>query len=343
MRRVKHILLTLALFGGLSSPAPVLADITQLDHSVEQQCQSGGGGGSCNFSQTLGTGLSGVYSGASLWTQDTTANTFPISLDLYECSTEAYGSSCTFKARLLADPQQTGAGGAELQFSTTTPFFQFDPTKYYGWNAQISNGFHQTVYFYGSDSKISYPGGEATTTLVTFGGSQDPGSIADFYFKIVGTTYEPPELDPVIIIPGILGSWQKNDAWIIDPVFGIYNDLIDTLEANGYVEEQNLFTFPYEWRNSNVETAQLLAEKIDDVQEICSCDKVDLVAHSMGGLVARQYIQSDYYGDNVDQMIFLGTPHLGAPKAYLMWEQEKLMRVFIEFIMSLIFKNEAQT
>ncbi|MFZ2484480.1 MAG: hypothetical protein WAW81_00855, partial [Minisyncoccia bacterium] len=41
---------------------------------------------------------------------------------------------------------------------------------------------------------------------------------------------------------------------------------------------------------------------------------------SMGGLVARQHIQSSLYENDVDQLIFLGTPHMGAPKAYLMWE-----------------------
>ena len=40
----------------------------------------------------------------------------------------------------------------------------------------------------------------------------------------------------------------------------------------------------------------------------------------MGGLVAREYIQSPDYEGDVDQLIFLGTPHLGAPLAYLMYE-----------------------
>lgn len=137
-------------------------------------------------------------------------------------------------------------------------------------------------------------------------------------------TPPPPEPDtpePVIIIPGILGSEKNNDGkWVIDPILHTYDDLIATLDANHYTPEVDLFTFPYNWRKSNVETALLLKEKIDAVKAICECEKVDLVAHSMGGLVARQYIQSDAYENDVDQLIFLGTPHLGAPKAYLMWE-----------------------
>jgi pimeloyl-ACP methyl ester carboxylesterase len=143
----------------------------------------------------------------------------------------------------------------------------------------------------------------------------------DFAFKLYGPDQESEVPDPVIIIPGILGSEKNSDGeWVIDPILHTYDDLIATLDINHYTPGVDLFPFPYNWRNSNVETALLLKEKIDEVKEICECDKVDLVAHSMGGLVARQYIQSDAYEEDVDQLIFLGTPHLGAPKAYLMWE-----------------------
>ncbi len=126
--------------------------------------------------------------------------------------------------------------------------------------------------------------------------------------------------DPVIIIPGILGSAEKNGVWVIDPIFHTYDDLIDTLVANGYTQGADLFTLPYNWRQSNVLTGFQLHQKIDEVKAICNCDKVDLVGHSMGGLVARQYVQSNYYENDVDQLIFLGTPHLGAPESYLAWE-----------------------
>jgi|GEM_PF-1782302 len=146
-----------------------------------------------------------------------------------------------------------------------------------------------------------------------------------------GTVYaaqptEPTKLTPVIIIPGIVGSAEYNDIWVIDPITHGFDNLIDTLVANGYTRDDglnlhpDLFTFPYDWHKSNIDTAVLLKQKIDQVKQICGCDEVDLVAHSMGGLVARQYIQSAYYGHDVRNMIFIGTPHLGAPMAYLMWE-----------------------
>ena len=60
----------------------------------------------------------------------------------------------------------------------------------------------------------------------------------------VGTNYgfirfkygSPPSAapDPVIIIPGILGSEEHDGVWEIDPILHTYDDLIATLDANGY-------------------------------------------------------------------------------------------------------------
>ncbi len=127
-------------------------------------------------------------------------------------------------------------------------------------------------------------------------------------------------LDPVIIIPGILGSQKKDDKWQIDPVFHIYDNLYQELADNGYAPEKDLFAFPYEWRDSNVDNAKLLRDKINQIKKDRNWPKVDIVAHSMGGLLAREYIESNYYQDDVDQLITLGTPHNGAPEAYLKWD-----------------------
>lgn len=157
-------------------------------------------------------------------------------------------------------------------------------------------------------------------------------------------TVVPPELevpDPVIIVPGIMGSAYKNDQLVIDPILHTYDDLIATLDENGYTPDIDLFTFPYEWRDSNVFTANLLDDKIEQVKSVCDCDKVDLVAHSMGGLVARAYIQSVDYDEDVDQIIFLGTPHKGAPTAYLQWEAGKFPTTFFDTLIELFFEAEA--
>ncbi len=89
--------------------------------------------------------------------------------------------------------------------------------------------------------------------------------------------------------------------------------------VDGMVPEEiargpNLFVFPYDWRLDNAKNAESLREYVKVIRAVHpGADKIDLVAHSMGGLVARRFIL-----DNpgvVDRCITIGTPFLGAPKA----------------------------
>jgi glycosyltransferase involved in cell wall biosynthesis len=54
--------------------------------------------------------------------------------------------------------------------------------------------------------------------------------------------------DPVVVIPGIMGSWRRTDrsGLELDPIFGTYDELVETLDENGYTRDQDLFLFPYE-------------------------------------------------------------------------------------------------
>ena len=47
--------------------------------------------------------------------------------------------------------------------------------------------------------------------------------------------------------------------------------------------------------------------------------KVDIVAHSMGGLLVRAYIQSAEYAGDIDRFAMVGTPNEGSTKAYDLW------------------------
>lgn len=148
--------------------------------------------------------------------------------------------------------------------------------------------------------------------------------------------------DPVIIIPGILGSQKKNGQWQLDLVFHTYDNLYEELAAGGYVPEEDLFKFPYEWRDSNVENAKLLKEKIEEIKAQTKWPKVDVVAHSMGGLLAREYVESGYYKSDVDQLVTLGTPHNGAPEAYLKWEGDKWFWSIGDIYAKNIVRQEAE-
>jgi pimeloyl-ACP methyl ester carboxylesterase len=81
----------------------------------------------------------------------------------------------------------------------------------------------------------------------------------------------------------------------------------------------DFFIFVYDWRLSNVTSAKKLEEFLELVELFHpDLEKVDIVAHSMGGLVARRFIMN--HPEKVDKLITLGAPFLGAPKSILTLE-----------------------
>jgi len=89
-----------------------------------------------------------------------------------------------------------------------------------------------------------------------------------------------------------------------------YGNLLTVLNQIGYNENDNLFIFPYDWRRGNLETARKLKEQLDSPQ--LAGRQVDIMAHSMGGIVARIYIQELGGAARVKRLVTMGTPHLGS-------------------------------
>ncbi|MDP3792701.1 MAG: alpha/beta fold hydrolase [bacterium] len=94
----------------------------------------------------------------------------------------------------------------------------------------------------------------------------------------------------------------------------IFEGLRLRLIDSGYSLNQDLFYFPYDWRLDLNGTASLLADKIEEIKSQTGAEKINIVAHSMGGLLAKEYVRQNNK-DSIDKLIFVGTPHLGAPKA----------------------------
>lgn len=153
-----------------------------------------------------------------------------------------------------------------------------------------------------------------------------------------------------IMLPGIMGSVLKLDSEVIWPgpitslflpykkmkelmsdnlvatdcirhyaVTNQYQTLIDDLNTCGF-DEQNgtLVVCAYDWRKDNAVSAETLARHVEDASSRHGPDvEVSLVAHSMGGLVARHYLESGKFNTRpgfgrVRRLITLGTPHNGA-------------------------------
>jgi len=100
-------------------------------------------------------------------------------------------------------------------------------------------------------------------------------------------------------------------------LFDYTEELTNELQNQGYELNQDIFTFPYDWRKDIADIAgNELKQNIDDILANSSKKKVDIVAHSQGGLVIKRLLfDHPEYEQKIDKLIFVGTPHLGAAKA----------------------------
>lgn len=115
---------------------------------------------------------------------------------------------------------------------------------------------------------------------------------------------------PALNVSGIYGS--------------AYNDLIGYLERQGYQQGVDLWIFPYDWRKDIRTTTSQLDARITQAlvatnggrtdPATWTIRRADIVAHSMGGMVARNYIADATRASRIDQLITLGSPQLGTPK-----------------------------
>jgi pimeloyl-ACP methyl ester carboxylesterase len=99
-------------------------------------------------------------------------------------------------------------------------------------------------------------------------------------------------------------------------LFFDYTDgLIREFESQGYQENINLFTLPYDWRYGVADqNVQALRDKIHQILQTVGSSQIDVVAHSTGGLLLKKYVQ-DNPDHSIRKAVLVGVPHLGAPKA----------------------------
>ena len=159
------------------------------------------------------------------------------------------------------------------------------------------------------------------------------------------------DLTDSVLVDGSLDR-IKVKLWFVPLELNAYLNILGTLGVGGYRDADlpydtvnygddhfTCFQFAYDWRRSSVENAKLLEDLIEAkrtyVQKqmqkkfgLVNHDvKFDIVAHSMGGLVARYFLR--YGGDplpddgtlpaltwrgakHVERVVFVGTPSAGS-------------------------------
>ncbi|HEX2139557.1 MAG TPA: alpha/beta fold hydrolase [Woeseiaceae bacterium] len=110
-------------------------------------------------------------------------------------------------------------------------------------------------------------------------------------------------------------------------IFPVYDDLIKSLrhELSPQADQPTpVFAFPYDWRMDVRLTAARLRPFVEEViartrllKHYANAGdlKVDLVGHSMGGLVICEYLSQFGRGAHVGKVVTIGTPFLGSVEA----------------------------
>jgi pSer/pThr/pTyr-binding forkhead associated (FHA) protein len=96
-----------------------------------------------------------------------------------------------------------------------------------------------------------------------------------------------------------------------------HNELGDFLcEGLGYERGKDFLEFPWDWRLDLRVVARQLAERIASWRQEAggSQQPVTIIAHSMGCLIARYYVEKLGGRSVVNRLILMGGPHNGTPK-----------------------------
>lgn len=139
-----------------------------------------------------------------------------------------------------------------------------------------------------------------------------PTSVLGYY------GYNPRNI-PILLIHGLHGSDSLNPSDI--STWSYWNDIPIQLRGFGLVQDDIWISYYTPANLSNFLTSGLLNNDINTILGFYYSEKLDIISHSMGGLITLGYIQglgknqsgsSINYSDNIRKAIFIGTPFHGS-------------------------------
>ena len=138
--------------------------------------------------------------------------------------------------------------------------------------------------------------------------------------QVIASLNVPVAPRPVVMVHGFNADYHTWDNYLGPGGYlarlGLQGFAVGDGQVEGVMNTGSL-TDPTARTNTIAENAKILGEYIANVQKATGADKVDLLVHSMGGMIARYYLDRVMTTDNVAQLIILGTPMAGSACASL--------------------------
>lgn len=98
-------------------------------------------------------------------------------------------------------------------------------------------------------------------------------------------------------------------------VHGIAHNASAFIRMKNQMEQQgwiHVFTMNYDTFNRNILTmVEQLSKQVNKVMEVTQASQIDIVAHSLGGIVSRYYMSVGEGRDKVRNLVTLGSSHQG--------------------------------
>jgi pimeloyl-ACP methyl ester carboxylesterase len=125
---------------------------------------------------------------------------------------------------------------------------------------------------------------------------------------------------PVVMVHGFSSSWEAWSMYLGPQGFlasaGIQGYAVGDGQVAGVLNTGSL-TEPASMTNTIAQNAAILGMYIEGVKQATGAERVDLLAHSMGGLISRFYIAHEMEEGSAAQLIMLGSPMQGTGCANL--------------------------
>lgn len=120
---------------------------------------------------------------------------------------------------------------------------------------------------------------------------------------------------PVVFVHGFVSNWQAWSSYLASNGFlasiGLKGFAVGDGQVPG-VMNTGVITNPVGHTNTIAQNAAILDQYISNVKKQTGAEMVDLVVHSMGGMISRYYIDRLMGQRDVAQLIMLGSPMGGS-------------------------------
>lgn len=112
-----------------------------------------------------------------------------------------------------------------------------------------------------------------------------------------------------------VGVWEYSEPISAYKADSVYSPNIQALasSAAGYVSEDEIFFFSYDWRTDPLASAEKLYEFIEHVEKTTGSNKVSLLGVGYGGVIINSYLfaYEEHAKSNIASTVFYNCPILG--------------------------------